>query len=101
MYALDPELVNWAYELTKDMKLIDDPGQPNIERFIPSTRWRKSHPSFKGRSVGALRWHGAILNDWANQWVDYWTDGKVNSFRQVWKILGPICRYLGSRGLAR
>ena len=31
----------------------------------------------KGDQLAALTfWHGAILNDWANQWVDYWTDGK-------------------------
>ena len=21
-------------------------------------------------------WHGSMMNDWANEWVDYWTEGK-------------------------
>ena len=53
MYALDPELVNWAHELTKEMKLIDDPGQPNIERF---TEPDGAKPPFvlKGDQLAAL-----------------------------------------------
>jgi purine nucleoside permease len=23
-------------------------------------------------------WHGKILNEWADRWVNYWTDGKGN-----------------------
>ena len=23
-------------------------------------------------------WHGALLNDWANGWVQYWSGGKAN-----------------------
>ena len=31
----------------------------------------------KGDQLAAMTyWHGEILNDWANEWVDYWTEGK-------------------------
>jgi purine nucleoside permease len=31
----------------------------------------------KGDHLAALTfWHGAIMNDWANQWVDYWSEGQ-------------------------
>ena len=23
-------------------------------------------------------WHGKIMNDWANRWVSYWTDGATD-----------------------
>lgn len=78
IYALDLELVNWAYELTKDMKLIDDPGAAK-HRALYTDHPKAQKPPFvlKGDQLAALTfWHGAILNDWANQWVDYWTDGK-------------------------
>ena len=33
----------------------------------------------KGDHIAALTfWHGELLNDWANQLVRYWTDGKAN-----------------------
>ena len=78
MYALDSELVNWAYELTKDMKLIDDPGAAKHRELYTDHPMAQKPPFvLKGDQLAALTfWHGAILNDWANQWVDYWTDGK-------------------------
>ena len=31
----------------------------------------------RGSYLAAMNyWHGAIENEWANKWVDYWTDGK-------------------------
>ena len=34
-------------------------------------------PQLKGDTLSGLTfWHGALLNEWANNWVDYWTDGK-------------------------
>ncbi len=33
----------------------------------------------KGDNLAAMTfWHGTILNEWAEQWVSYWTDGKGN-----------------------
>jgi purine nucleoside permease len=30
-----------------------------------------------GDNMAAMTfWHGRLLNDWANKYVDYWTDGK-------------------------
>ena len=28
--------------------------------------------------AGMTFWHGKMLNDWADKWVSYWTDGKGN-----------------------
>ena len=31
----------------------------------------------KGDTLSASTfWHGKMLNEWANRWVEYWTDGK-------------------------
>ena len=30
----------------------------------------------RGGHIAAMTfWHGALLNDWANKWVEYWSDG--------------------------
>lgn len=78
MFELNPALRDWAFALTKDIALPDDPliaaerakftGYPNAQR-----------PPFvlKGDNVAAMTfWHGAKLNRWANDWTTFWTRGK-------------------------
>lgn len=78
MFQLNPELTEWAYQLTKDLEL------PDFESLTETRELYTEHPNaqlapfvLKGDNLAALTfWHGAILNDWANQWVDYWSNGK-------------------------
>ncbi len=78
VFHLNAALGDWAYQLTKEVPLGDSPvlqrrrapyqGYPNAQK-----------PPFvlKGDNLAAMTyWHGKLLNDWANQWVQYWTDGK-------------------------
>lgn len=78
MYQLDPGLTEWAYQLTKDVELTDDPSVAHVRaEYTEHPEARKRPYVLKGDHVaGYTFWHGAILNDWANQWVKYWTDGK-------------------------
>jgi len=78
MYQLNTDLVNWAYELTKDIQLPDN-DQTREYRMLYSDHPMARKPPFvlKGDHVAALTfWHGERMNDWANQWVRYWTDGQ-------------------------
>lgn len=78
MFRVNPGLTEWAFQLTKDIDLGDSEtlqklrgaytGYPNAQK-----------PPFilKGDNLaGMTYWHGKILNEWADNWVDYWTDGK-------------------------
>lgn len=78
MFALNPELVSWAYALTKDMKLPDsDAIRHERERFTQHPNARKPPFVLEGEQLAAMTfWHGTLMNDWANYWVDYWTEGK-------------------------
>lgn len=78
MFRLNPELTEWAYQLTKDVPLKDFPSLDETRKLY--TEHPKAQlPPFvlKGDQLAAMTfWHGAILNDWANKWTSYWTDGK-------------------------
>jgi purine nucleoside permease len=78
VFQLNGALANWAFELTRNMTLADSEalqkrralyqGYPNAQK-----------PPFvlKGDNLaGMTYWHGKLLNDWANEWTRYWTDGK-------------------------
>ena len=46
------------------------------QRFSKTPMAQKPPFVLRGGYLAAMNyWHGAIENKWANQWVDYWTDG--------------------------
>ena len=79
-YHLNPDLAKWAYDLTKAVKLDDSETLQKMRavyRDFPEAQ--KPPRAMMGDHIAAMTfWHGKYLNDWANQWVSYWTGGKGN-----------------------
>lgn len=75
--ALHPALEHWAFALTKDLKLPDDPGiQASRARYTGYPNAEKPLFVLEGDQLSAITfWHGKLLNDWANAWVRRWTGG--------------------------
>ena len=80
LYRLNPGLTEWAFQLTKDVEIPDDASVARERALYTEHPKAQGKPIvLKGDHIAALTfWHGAILNDWANQLVSYWTDGKAN-----------------------
>lgn len=78
MFRTNPELTEWAYQLTKDIELPDfESLRETRARYTEHPNARRPPFVLKGDNLAAMTfWHGAILNDWANDWVDYWSEGK-------------------------
>jgi purine nucleoside permease len=77
VYHLRPELVDWAYRLTKDTQLPDSEPLRN-HRALYAGYPAAQRPPFvlKGDNVAAMDfWHGELMNAWAEQWVKYFTNG--------------------------
>jgi purine nucleoside permease len=101
-YRLNPALVEWAYQLTKDMKLEDTEKMRTFrEQFqVPNAR----RPPFvlKGDTLSSMTyWHGKLLNEWANDWVKYHTDGKGNYVTTAMEDTGTMqsLTFLSKAGL--
>ena len=77
IYHLNPGLVAWAFNLTKDTPL---PDTPQIaERRMQYAEAAAHRPPFvlRGDNLSAATfWHGKLMNQWARDWVKYQTDGK-------------------------
>jgi purine nucleoside permease len=80
MYTLNPQLVGWAFQLTKDTPLADsDTMRTSRARYVGFPNGMK--PPFVARGdtmSGSTFWHGTLMDEWANAWVAYFTGGKGN-----------------------
>ncbi len=80
MFRLNPKLTEWAYQRTRSIKLQDSPElQKTRAAFTGYPNAQKPPFVLKGDNLAGMTfWHGKLLNDWADQWVSYWTDRKGN-----------------------
>lgn len=79
-FKLNETLVEWAYDLTKDLRL---PGNQAIQEFskIYADYPNATKPPFVmigGSLSSSTYWHGFALNDWANDWMKLHTSGESN-----------------------
>jgi purine nucleoside permease len=78
VYRLNPALVNWAFEKTKDIKLLDTPGIAERRQQFDEANAKRPPFVLRGDNLSAETfWHGKLLNQWARDWVKYQTEGKA------------------------
>ncbi len=80
IFTLNPQLVSWAFELTKDVPLADsDSMRASRNRFTGFPNAMKPPFVTRGDALSGSRfWHGKLMDEWANSWVQYFTGGKGN-----------------------
>ena len=80
VYTLNPELVGWAFRLTKDVSLPDsDSLRRSRARFAGFPNALKPRFVARGDTLSSSTfWHGSKMNEWANAWTRYYTSGKGN-----------------------
>jgi purine nucleoside permease len=80
LYALNSELVAWAFRLTKDILLPDsDSLRAARARFTGFPNALKPPFITRGDTLSSSTfWHGSKMDEWANAWTRYYTLGKGN-----------------------
>lgn len=78
LFELNPSLVQWAYKRTKNIPL---PASKELDKVRAQYRdfpqAQKQASVMMGDTISAeIFWVGGRLNDWAERWMQYWTDGK-------------------------
>jgi len=79
IYHLNPALVDWAFQLTKNVAIPDaEPLQKERARY-ESANARRPPFVLKGDTLSSSTfWHGRLFSQWANDWVQYHSEGKAN-----------------------
>ena len=71
--------MNWAVRLTQNVALQDTEAMQKERMQYASANARKRPFVLKGDEISSSTfWEGKLLNQWANDWVRYHTDGKGN-----------------------
>lgn len=91
VYHLNPVMVEWAYQLTREMSLGDTPT-------IRDRRMRYEQPVaqrppfvMKGDELSSSTfWHGKLMDEWANSWVSYYTGGAGNFVTTAMEDTGTL-----------
>src|SRR5438876_2923052 len=80
LYTLNPQLVGWAFRLTKDTPLSDsDSLHAARARFAGFPDALKAPFVTRGDTLSSSTfWHGSKMNEWANAWTRYYSAGKGN-----------------------
>ncbi|MEM1123670.1 MAG: purine nucleoside permease, partial [Bacteroidota bacterium] len=87
---LDSNLVQWAYNLTKDIELPDNEEIKKMrEQYVGyAAANMKPYVLIGDQLAAATYWHGKLLTEWANDWVDYWSEGRGNFVTSAMEEMG-------------
>ncbi len=80
VFKINAELAEWAYQLTKDTPLTDYPAMQALRaKYVNYPNAQLPPFVLKGDHMAASTfWHGKLLNEWANSWSKFWSDGEAN-----------------------
>ncbi len=91
-YRLNGKFVEWAYQLTKYTPLADsEPLQKRRALYTGFPAAQRPPLVMKGDTLSAMTyWHGKFLNQWANDWVKYFSDGTGNYVTTAMEDTGTL-----------
>jgi purine nucleoside permease len=92
IYTLNPGLVAWAFQLTKETPLADNETMRKARsRFVGFPNAQKPPFVIRGDTISASTfWHGARMDMWANAWVSYFTSGQGNYMISAMEDTGTL-----------
>ncbi|HYK17417.1 MAG TPA: purine nucleoside permease [Bryobacteraceae bacterium] len=90
-YHLNSALVDWAFNLTKNVELPDNDAMRQRREQFDGVNARRPPFVLKGDTLSSSTfWHGKLLDEWANDWVKYHTDGKGNFVTSAMEDTGTL-----------
>ncbi len=77
VYALNTELAEWAYNLTRNMPLADSDRLKEVRAHFDGAAAQQPPAVIVGDEVSSSTyWHGKLSDAWAAEWMRYFTGGQ-------------------------
>lgn len=103
VYALNPTVANWAYGLTRGIKLADSARLQRARISFDGTAAQQPPFVALGDEVSSSRyWHGKLEDAWASEWMRYFTGGQGTFATAAMEDTGTLqsLRFLANAGRA-
>ncbi len=101
VYQLNPQLAQWAYNLTRNSPLADSAAlQQTRSHFDGAAAQRPPFVTLGDEISSSTYWHGKLSDAWATEWVSYFTDGKAQFATTAMEDTGTLqsLKYLAQAG---
>ena len=77
VYELNAGLADWAFQLTREMRLGDLDRLKEVRReFDGAAANRAPFVTMGDEVTGSRYWHGKLSDQWASEWMRYFSGGK-------------------------
>jgi purine nucleoside permease len=77
VFALNPALTEWAFRLTRDVRLEDSDQLRKIRNNFDGAAAKQPPSVLLGDELSSSTyWHGKLFDAWATRWVPYFTGGQ-------------------------
>ena len=91
VYALNPALAQWAFDLTRATPLGDPDALKEIRAQFEGTAAQRPPFVTLGDEISSSTfWHGKLSDAWAAEWVSYFTGGKAQFFTTAMEDTGSL-----------
>ncbi len=101
LYALNNGLANWAFALTRDIKLGDSDRLKEVRGHFDGAAAQRPPSVLLGDEVSSSTyWHGKLFDAWATEWMHYFTVGKGQFATTAMEDTGTLqsLRFLANAG---
>jgi purine nucleoside permease len=101
VYALNEGLAEWAFNLTRATPLADTDHLKEIRsNFDGAAAQRPPFVAMGDEISSSTYWHGKLFDEWASEWVPYFTGGKGQFVTTAMEDTGTLQSlvYLGHAG---
>ena len=101
MFALNADLAAWAFNLTRGTALADSDRLKEVRSHFDGAAAQQPPQVMLGDEVsGSTYWHGKVLDAWAGEWMNYFTEGKGQFATTAMEDTGTLLslRFLANAG---
>jgi purine nucleoside permease len=101
VFALNPALTQWAFDLTRNVPLADSEQLHQIRAgFVGASAQKPPFVMLGDEISGSTYWHGKLLDEWAAAWVPYFTNGQGQFVTTAMEDTGTLLslKYLAAAG---